>query len=106
MANILLLGADSDRLATDELILRERGHCIFACEGYTSALDEILAKIDLVISDVSTMNAERWQQLKIINAYRKANGDWMPVFCKSSVLHLPAIVLRIERLCTRYAYAK
>lgn len=106
MANILLLGTDADRLATDELILRERGHRVLAYAGYAPALDEILAKTDLVISDVTTMNAERWQQLKTINRYRKANGDRLPIFCKSSVLHLSAIVLRIERLCTRYAYAK
>jgi hypothetical protein len=106
MANILLLGIDADRLATDELILRERGHRVLAYQGCAPALDEILAKTDLVISDVSTMNADRWLQLKSINGYRKANGDRLPIFCKSSVLHLPAIVLRIERLCTRYAYAK
>jgi hypothetical protein len=106
MANILLLGTDAERLATDELILRERGHRVLAYEGCAPALDKILAKTDLVISDVSTMNAERWQQLKIINNYRKANGDRLPIFCKSSVLHLPAIALRIERFCTRYAYAK
>jgi len=106
MANILLLGGDADRLATDELILREHGHRVFAYAGRAPALDAILAKTDLVVSDVSTMNAERWQQLKSINSYRKANGDRLPIFCKSSVLHLPAIVLRIERLCTRFAYAK
>jgi DNA-binding NtrC family response regulator len=106
MANILLFGTDADCLATDELILRERGHRVLAYAGCAPAIDEILAKTDLVICDVSTMNAERWQQLKSINSYRKANGDRLPIFCKSSVLHLPAIVLRIERLCTRYAYAK
>jgi hypothetical protein len=105
MANILLLGGDADRLAIDELILRERGHRVLAYAGCAPALDEILAKTDIVISDVSTMSAGRWQQLKIINGYRKANGERLPIFCKSSVLHLPAIVLRIERLCTRYAYA-
>jgi DNA-binding NtrC family response regulator len=106
MANILLLGVDAHRLATDEQILRERGHRVLAFTGCAPALAEILAKTDLVISDVSTMNSERWKQLKSINAYRKANGDRLPTFCKSSVLHLPAIVLRIERLCTRFAYAK
>jgi hypothetical protein len=106
MANILLLGADTHHLATDEQILRERGHHVLAFAGYAPALAEILANTDLVISDVSKMNSERWQQLKSINAHRKTNGDRLPIFCKSSVLQLPAIVLRVERLCTRFAYAK
>jgi hypothetical protein len=106
MANILLLGADAERMATDELILRDHGHRVLVYEGCAPPLTEILDKTDLAICDVSTMHAERWQQLKTINSYRKATGDRLPIFCKSSVLYIPAIVLRIERLCMRYAYAK
>ena len=94
------------RLDTDELILKGRGHLVIVCVVSSPALDELLAKADIVIHDVTTMNPEAWQQLKKVSYYRKANGDSLPIFCKSAVLHLPATVLRIERLCTRFAYAK
>lgn len=106
MANILLLGTDVNRLANDELILAERGHRVLVHTGCGPAPNEFLAQANMVINDVSTMNHERWLQLKRICGYRKCSGDSLLVLCKSSVLHSPTLVLMIERLGARYVYAR